>query len=274
MSKYFKIFLSSFAILVFYTESLNSATVGRATVYKVTMETMQLCEDSACANYTTTCNTSKVVDIAAVDPGAEVANWCSLNGLPIGTTFTHLRVRLNRAFTLKGGIIDRNGSTDCYTGSTVAGNKTTLAFGSESADFTGETLVEQEIWIYDGRGGSGGNYIKSSTGNVDSWWSEYTHADRPSGSTSWCVGTIAGTHNTAQGVCADTNTKSATWDDAATADSLQIIYPLQEPYTVGPASPKLTLTFDTSKGIQAEWFGGARCEMAVGQVKFTANISE
>ena len=272
MNKYFKIILSFVLISIFYIESASAATTGRATVYKVTMERNELCEDAACANYTTLCTTPKEVDIASVNPGKDVASWCSLAGLPIGKTYSHVRVRLSRAFTLSGYVPDRNGTTDCFTESTTAATATTLANGGESADATGETIVEQEIWIYDGRGGST-DYITSSSGNVDVIWDAYTHANRPVGSTSWCVGTIAGTHTTAAGVCADTNTQSTTWDDNATANSLQIIYPLTSSFTVGVLAPKFTLTFDTSAGIGAEWIN-SKCEMSIGQVKFTATLSE
>ena len=123
-------------------------------------------------------------------------------------------------------------------------------------------------------GSGGGSYITSSSGNVDVAWSVYNHAGRPTGSVAWCVGTIAGTHTEAATVCADTNTNSATWDDMASATSLQIIYALESSYTVGPLTPKATLTFDTSKGLGAEWINGSQCEMTVGEVKFTATISD
>jgi len=265
----FLIFLFS----LFYTSSLYSADTGRATIYKVTMEELHFCEDSKCATYTKICDTSKEADIASVTAGAEVAGWCPLTGLPIGTTYTHLRVKLNRAFTIKGYVKDKNGTTDCYTGNVTTGTATATAQGSESADATGETLVEQQIYLYDARGDNGG-YITGTSGANAYWWSFYNHASRPVGSTSWCVGTIAGTHNEAAGVCADTNSTSSTWDDAASATTTQIIYPLTSSYTVGALAPKATLSFDTSAGIGAEWLGAGVCEMTVGQVKFSATISE
>jgi len=276
MNKYFKIIISLFSVIFFYSQSLTGASVGRADVYKVKMERSELCEDENCENYTPMCTSTKEADIASVNAGAEVGSWCSLTGLPIGKTFTHIRVKLHRGFTIQGNVVDRhNDGTDCYTGSTVASTSTQTAYGSEAADGSKTAVdhVEQEIWLYDARSDVGGNYIKSSSGNVDSYWGFYTHATRPTGATSWCVGTIAGTHNEADGVCADTNLQSPTWDDNASATTTQIIYPLQTPYTVGPVAPKLTLTFDTSQGLGAEAFG-ANCEMSVGQVKFTATLSE
>ena len=265
-----KIIISVFFVSLFYAGSLYSADTGRADIYKVTMEELHFCEDSACAAYTKVCTSTKTVDIASVTAGADVGSWCSLAGLPIGTTFTHLRVKLNRAFTIKGMVVDKDSTTDCYTGSTTAGTATATAQGSESADATGETLVEQEIWLYDARGS--GSYITGTASNY--YWNFYTHAGRPTGATAWCVGTIAGTHNAAAGVCADTNTTSATWDDSASATTIQIIYPFTASYTVGPVVPKATLTFDTSNGLGAEWLGAGVCEMTVGQVVFTATISE
>ena len=84
-------------VVIFYSGSLSAADVGRASVYKVTMEELHFCEDSKCATYTKVCDTTKTVDIAAVTAGSEVASWCPLSGLPMCTTFTHLRVKLNRA---------------------------------------------------------------------------------------------------------------------------------------------------------------------------------
>ena len=236
------------------------------------MEELQFCEDSKCAAYTKVCDTIKVADIASVTAGADVGSWCALTGLPIGTTFSHLRVKLNRAFTIKGYVVDKNSTTDCFTESTVAGDATTLAFGGESADATGETLVEQELYLHDARGGST-NYITSSSGEVDVIWSVYNHAGKPPDTIAWCVGTIAGTHTEAATVCADTNTYSATWDDSASATTIQLIYPFTSSYTVGPSAPKATLSFDTSKGLGAEWIN-SKCEMTVGQVKFSATLSD
>ena len=236
------------------------------------MEELHFCEDSACAAYTKVCSSTKTADIASVTAGADVGSWCALTGLPIGTTFSHLRERLNRAFTLSGYVVDKNSTTDCYTGSTTAGTATATAQGDEHADATTQTLVEQEIYLYDARGDNG-EYITGTAGANAYWWSFYTHASRPTGSTAWCLGTIAGTHNEAAGVCADTNTTSATWDDSASATTTQIIYAFTAPFTVGPVAPKVTLTFDTSLGLGAEWLGSA-CEMTVGQVKFTATMSE
>ena len=58
-----KIIISVFFVSLFYAGSLYSADTGRATVYKVSMEELHFCEDSACAAYTQVCNTTKMADI-------------------------------------------------------------------------------------------------------------------------------------------------------------------------------------------------------------------
>ena len=284
MIKYFKIIISFLLVVIFYSGSLSAADNGRASVYKVTMEEVHFCEDSKCATYTKVCDTSKTVDIAAVTAGSDVASWCPLDGLPMGTTYTHLRVKLNRAFTLAGVVLDKDGTTDCYTGGTNDATATKTANGSsvtnasvsgDTITIPGQTLEETTIWLYDARGNNGA-YLDGAGSNTY-WWSFYTHSGRPTNSTSWCVGTTAGTHNNAAGVCADTNTQSATWDDAASADTLQIIYPFTAAYTIGVVTPKATLSFDTSEGMGAEWLGPSGsevCEMTVGRVGFTATLSD
>ena len=284
MRKFFKIIISCLFAVIFYSGSISAADVGRASIYKVTMEELHFCEDSKCATYTKICDTEKTVDIAAVTAGSDVASWCPLTGLPIGTTFSHLRVKLNRAFTLAGVVLDKDSTTDCYTGGTNDATATKTANGSsvtnasvsgDTITIPGQTLEETVIWLYDARGNNG-NYIDGAGSNTY-WWSFYTHAGRPVGATSWCVGTTAGTHTNAANVCADTNTQSATWDDAASATTLQIIYPFSNSYTIGVTTPKATLSFDTSKGMGAEWLGASGsevCEMTVGQVGFTATLSD
>ncbi len=284
MSRFFEIVISFLFLVIFYSGSLSAADNGRASVYKVTMEELHFCEDSKCATYTKVCDTTTTVDIAAVSAGADVASWCPLTGLPMGTTFTHLRVKLNRAFILAGVVLDKNSTTDCYTGGTNDGTATKTANGSavtnasvsgDTITIPGQTLEETTIWLYDARGNNGA-YLDGAGSNTY-WWSFYTHSGRPTNSTSWCVGTTAGTHNNAAGVCADTNTQSATWDDAASADTLQIIYPFTSAYTIGVVTPKATLSFDTSEGMGAEWLGPSGsevCEMSVGKVGFTATLSD
>ena len=68
---YLFIYITLFSFISF---SSANAAAGRADVYKVTMERLELCTDSTCDTNKAICTSSKVVDIASVDAGAEIGD--------------------------------------------------------------------------------------------------------------------------------------------------------------------------------------------------------
>ncbi len=87
-----KIFLIFALTILFFNKSYAAVGEGAATEYIVTMEKVELCEDSACASSTTVGDSSKPVDIASVTAGADIGSYAATTGLPLGTTFSHLRM--------------------------------------------------------------------------------------------------------------------------------------------------------------------------------------
>ena len=77
-----------------------------------------------------------------------------LHHLPIGTTFTHLRVTLDRTFTISGTVTDGSNGTCTTDGSTEA-NATTMHVGTKD-DTSGKTDTTFEI-VDAGSYGSGSN---------------------------------------------------------------------------------------------------------------------
>ena len=125
-------------LFIFITKTLFAATCadgsnkcGEATVYKVTMTKVELCtaapltntSDVTCTGAVEVGSGSKEFDIASVTAGADVGGWISTGGLPIGTTFTHIKPTFNKEFTLKGSV-EVNASLTCYTdeNSTIGSN--------------------------------------------------------------------------------------------------------------------------------------------------------
>ena len=108
-----KIFLILALTILFSNKSYAATGEGAATEYIVTMKKLELCEDSACATSTTVGDSSKPVNIASVSAGADIGSYAATTGLPLGTTFSHLRVTVNRTFTVTGTVTA--GSTDCVT---------------------------------------------------------------------------------------------------------------------------------------------------------------
>ena len=108
-----KIFLILALTILFCNKSYAASGEGAATEYIVTMKKLELCEDSACATSTTVGDSSMGVDIASVSAGAAVGTYAETTGLPLGTTFSHLRVTVSRTFQVTGTVTA--GSTDCVT---------------------------------------------------------------------------------------------------------------------------------------------------------------
>ena len=223
----------------------------RADVYKVTMERLELCTDSTCDTNKAICTSSKVVDIASVDAGAEIGSWCSMTGLPFGTTYSHYRVRVSRSFTIKGTVANVVSTDDCSTSSTDA---TTTKYGPGTKG-DGETAVEQTLVIPVGDGSTA-----ISTQAAGNQTNDHTHATRPSGATSWCVGNASADANSNAQCVAGNTTYSSTWATNATSGSVQIIYPFTSSWTVGLINPKMVISFDTSESLGAENMN-SKCEM-------------
>ena len=149
MKKFLLVLFSIIAI----SYNLNAAS-GSADTYTVTMLKVELCTEVTCSSATEVASGSQGVNIASLSAGAEAAKFGSTSGLPIGTTFTHLRVTLDRTFTISGTVTDGSNGTCTTDGSTEA-NATTMHVGTKD-DTSGKTDTTFEI-VDAGSYGSGGN---------------------------------------------------------------------------------------------------------------------
>ena len=127
-------------LVIFFIPYYCLAASGQANTYQVTMRQVELCQDTGCSNSVVVGNGSQSVDIASLTAGAEAAKFASTSGLPIGTTFTHLKVTINRSFTLSGTVTV--GSTTCTTDGNAAGTATALHTGTrgDTSGLTDTTL--------------------------------------------------------------------------------------------------------------------------------------
>ena len=136
MKKFFAFIVLVKLLLVLFITSSNAATVkGAASVYKVTMKKLEMCTSSTgvtdCGNALVIGEGEKVVDVASVDAGAVAGSYGNAALMPLGTTYTHLRVTIDRKFVIKtAAAIDTTGdnadacvtqaATDTLYGSTEA----------------------------------------------------------------------------------------------------------------------------------------------------------
>ena len=106
MKMTFRILIFVKIIMFFSFSTLHAAsTTGLASVYKVTMKKVELCTAStsvsSCVGAVVIGNTEKVVDIASVNAGVAAATFGDPALLPLGVTYTHMRVTIDRKFTIQ-----------------------------------------------------------------------------------------------------------------------------------------------------------------------------
>ena len=109
-------------LLVLFITNSNAATVkGAASVYKVNMTKLELCTASTgvtvCTGAVVIGEGGKEIDIAAADAGAVAGTYGNAALLPLGETYTHMRVTILRKFIVKtSAAIDTGGTPDaCVT---------------------------------------------------------------------------------------------------------------------------------------------------------------
>ena len=158
-----KIFLILALTILFFNKGYAASGEGPATEYIVKMQKVELCEDSACASSTTVGESSLPVDIASVTAGADIGSYAPTTGLPLGTTFSHLRVTISRTFTVTGSVTA--GSTDCVTDGGTDNIATNL-LDAGTGTATSTTMYLVNAATYDASDGStGGSDIEIAYGS-------------------------------------------------------------------------------------------------------------
>jgi len=244
MKKFFAFNILVKLLLVLFIANSNAATVkGAASVYKVTMKKLEMCTASTgvtvCTGAVVIGEGEKVVDVAAVDAGAVAGSYGNAALLPLGETYTHMRVTIDRKFVIKtSAAIDTTGdgpdncvtqaATDEAYGTTEAARKYTHAI--TLAD--DETAAEMNTYLQND------SYLVCTNAT--------------------CSATAAGTNDY-------TSPTYATYmesHDADTGTEHIMIFKLTTPYTVSMQPPTVDISFGTQEAIGAtDPGGGSRCLM-------------
>ena len=216
-----KIFLIFALTILFFNNSYAATGEGVASEYIVTMKKLELCEDSACATSTTVGDSSKPVNIASVSAGADIGSYAATTGLPLGTTFSHLRVTVSRTFTVTGSVTA--GSTDCVTDGGTDSTATHLL------DAGTGTAVSTTMYLSDADG-----YAVSDGDNdadqITMSYSSPTYATSMTVSGDTAVMIYKLTSNFTVGLRAPTIKVIFNTDTALGADDTACVMWLQEPY--------------------------------------------
>jgi len=233
MKKFFAFIVLVKLLLVLFITYSNAATVkGAASVYKVTMKKVELCTASTgvtvCTGAVVLGSHTKVVDIAAVDAGAVAGSYGNAALMPLGTTYTHMRVTIDRKFVIKTKTaIDTTGTPDaCVTqaatdeayGTTEAARKYTHAI----------TLAD------DGTAAEMNTYLTNDSYKI-------------------CLGasTCATTGAATNDYTSPTYATYMESHDADTGTEHIMIFTLTSPYTVSMQPPIINISFGTQEAIGA-----------------------
>ena len=120
MNRSFKILIfAKLLLIIFVSYSYSASTTGTADVYKVTMKKVELCTAStsvtSCENAIVIGNTEETVDIASATAGSSAASYGDTALLPLGVTYTHMRVTIDRKFTIQADLTVAGVDDKCTT---------------------------------------------------------------------------------------------------------------------------------------------------------------
>mgnify|MGYP001332096673 FL=1 len=268
MRKIIKLFIIILSFFILTNETAFAAAAkGNADVYKVTMRKIEMCTGytvvdfdnvntaDACHDAVVIGSGDLVVDIASVDAGAAAASYGEPALLPLGETYTHMRVTVDRKFIIKSeSAIDTGGTNKTDNCVTVATTDAQYGSGSSEAarKYThkvavaeGGTNAEMNLYMTDGRQGdesSTNNYTQCEAANCaknDGWTWDYAV------SSSQLTSAIA----------------MQTMRSSLNTDDVQLVYELTTPYTVSLIPPIIDISFGTRSalGVQEVCDAGSAC---------------
>ena len=273
MKKIFNIVVLSLAIFIFNIDiGLALDTNGDADIYKVTMRKVELCTgytvvdfddiltDAACHDAVVVGSGDKEVDIASVAAGMAAAAYGQAALLPLGATYTHVRVTVDRNFKIRtetaidiggsgaGQSVTDNCVTTATTDAMYVTDEATDKYTHVPAVAEGGTRAEMSVYIRNGReaGETTENYTQCLVANC-------TTLNR---TWSWDYASTAASLEDA--VAMSIARSSVTTDDVV------LVYALSSPYTVTLIPPTIDLSFGTRNSIKAQEVcaAGATCDVS------------
>ena len=256
MNKLFKIIIiAKFLLLVFVTNSYSASATGAPTVYKVIMKKVELCTAStgvtSCEGAVVIGETEKTVDIASVDAGLAAATFGDPALLPLGETYTHMRVTIDRKMTIKADITVPGVTAPCRTTTALSDSAYPDGLsGTEKYDTTpvvadDGTAAEADIYMKNDQMETCENAACSSTSDPNTV--EYD-----------------------QGI--GSSTHQSTHAEGDTSDDHMMVYTLASPYTVALISPTVDISFGTQNAIKASEVGTDLCMFEPQEPKVTITI--
>ena len=286
--KFIYIILSSLLINFI---SLNAAEVkGDADVYKVIMHKVELCTGHTAGDFdntstsTTQCQNPVVigestagveVDIASVSSGAVAGAFGNPALLPLGETYTHMRVHINRKMNIRtAAAIDTTESDDtdnCLTvtttdamygsGEDASRTEANRKYTHKPAVAEGGTRAEMTLYMTNGQqaGDNQNTYKQCKDATCTNAEVDDAQWNYPANASS-LVSAVA----------------MQTMRSTVSTDQVALIYALSSPFTVGLISPSVDMAFGTQNSVVAEEVaddsGNKFCRFSIEEPKVTITI--
>lgn len=261
-----------FLMFCLLSNSIFAIGTGPATKYEITMKKMELCtgypdanaNDVTCSGAVVLGEKSMTMDIASVGVGASVANFADISGLPMGTTYTHMRATLGKDFSMKGyaGSDDSGDSTTCWcrTETDATFDSTTGKYLSRAAGVCesseADAIANQEVQAM---------WVSSKATNRVCQENNCSSSGRTSSITNSIE--ADGVDMDFYGLAMDAGTTNSTTE-------MQIIYSLTTPYTVGPTIPKLNVSFGTKLAFMSTEYVDDKCTVSPFYPKVQITITD
>ena len=243
MRNLFKYLIVIKLIFISYIATSYANVTGAAAKYEVTMRKVEMCTGSTgitnCDNAVVLGTGDKAVDIAAVDAGAAAGSYGDPALLPLGETYTHMRVTIDRKFVIKSGEqLDPSGAASgCVTQAVTD----SMYDSDEATDkYTHKVSVTDDTAL-------------SSAADMN----VYLEND------SYTLCANADCSTTSGGQTNDYSSPSyATYQsthDSDTSDDHVMVYELTTPYTVTLIPPVIDISFGTQDAVGAYTVSASRC---------------
>ena len=238
MIRFTKILVLNFLIFIAFIFSSYASVKGNADLYKVTMRKVELCTAStgvtSCENAVVIGSGDVEVDIASVGAGAAAAAYGNPTLLPLGVTYTHMRVTIDRKFVIRNdtAIAAGENATACRTIATTSAmyggaDESSRKYTHKPVVANNQAAANMNIYLINDKytrcnveacGGAGG-----TTSDV---------------TLSYDQGVGSSKHQTQHG-------------DGSLLNDHVMIYELTTPYTVSLIPPVIDISFGTDNAVGA-----------------------
>ena len=246
-----KIIFSFVSIYIVSTAfALADHQAGHAHMYKVTMRKLELCTASVpnsadmtdaatCSNRVVVGSGNVVADIAAVGAGSVAASYGDPALFPLGETYTHMRVTIDRKMTIKGFALTSTGNDICRT--QTAGSGANYPGGA----LDGTEKYDHQVVLVEGAGVAIGEqdvYMINDQYNLCS--------------TDGGCGLVTGGQGITYNQGSGSSLGQSQHANGSTTNDHILVYALSSPYTVGLVSPTVDIAFGTQSAIGAHDVAG------------------